>query len=204
MTLYRKKMLTLAIALIICAVSILPWTRVAYAAPGAEPTKSTIADKLILQLGSNWAGVEFELVTDVGKYPGTIAVDNTGMLTLELSDSSTFTLSCLNSKLTPPTPMLQEPASEAEPKPTEAPIYNATDMVQLTEPVPENDTASDQAADSAAQPQQEPSTLTAEPKQGIPTLQLVLFIGGAVLCVGGLIFIWVIKKRREYDDDDDE
>lgn len=203
MTLYKKKMLTLAIALIVCAVSILPWTQVAYASPGAEPTKSTIADKLILQLGPDWAGVEFELVTDVGKYPGAIVVDNTGVLTLELSDSSTFTLSCLNSKVNPPTPTLQEPALGAEPEPMETPIYNATDMAQPT-PVPENGTVSYQNADSAAQPQQEPATSTAESEQGIPTLQLVLFIGGAVLCVGGLIVMRVIKKRREYDDDDDE
>ena len=109
MTRYKKKMLILAMALIVCAVSILPWTQVAYATPDAEPTKTTIADKLMLQLGPDWAGVEFELVTDVGKYPGTIVVDNTGVLALELSDSSTFTLSCLNSKVTPPKPALQEP-----------------------------------------------------------------------------------------------
>ena len=89
MTRYKKKMLILAMALIVCAVSILPWTQVAYATPDAKPTKTTIADKLILQLGPDWAGVEFELVTDVGKYPGTIVVDNTGVLALELSDSST-------------------------------------------------------------------------------------------------------------------
>lgn len=83
MTRYKKKMLILAMALIVCAVSILPWTQVAYATPDAEPTKTTIADKLILQLGPDWAGVEFELVTDVGKYPGTIVVDNTGVLALE-------------------------------------------------------------------------------------------------------------------------
>ena len=57
MTRYKKKMLILAMALIVCAVSILPWTQVAYATPDAEPTKTTIADKLILQLGPNWAGV---------------------------------------------------------------------------------------------------------------------------------------------------
>ena len=43
-----------------------------------------------------------------------------------------------------------------------------------------------------------------EPQQGIPTLQLVLFIGGTVLCVGGLIVMYAMKKRREYDDDEDE
>ena len=68
MTRYKKKMLILAMALIVCAVSILPWTQVAYATPDAEPTKTTIADKLILRLGPNWAGVEFELSTDMGKY----------------------------------------------------------------------------------------------------------------------------------------
>ena len=108
MTRYKKKMLILAMALIVCAVSILPWTQVAYATPDAEPTKTTIADKLILQLGPNWAGVEFELSTDMGKYPGAIIVGDNGVLTLELADSSTYTLSCLNSRVTPPKPELQE------------------------------------------------------------------------------------------------
>ena len=87
MTRYKKKMLILAMALIVCAVSILPWTQVAYATPDAEPTKTTIADKLILRLGPNWAGVEFELSTDMGKYPGAIIVGDNGVLTLELADS---------------------------------------------------------------------------------------------------------------------
>ncbi len=85
MLLYRKKILILAMAMILCGVCVLPWPRAAYAAPSAEPTKSTIADKLILQLGPDWAGVEFELVTDVGKYPGTIVVDDAGVLTLKLA-----------------------------------------------------------------------------------------------------------------------
>ena len=101
MTRYKKKMLILAMALIVCAVSILPWTQVAYATPDAEPTKTTIADKLILRLGPNWAGVEFELSTDMGKYPGAIIVGDNGVLTLELADSSTYTLSCLNSRRRP-------------------------------------------------------------------------------------------------------
>ncbi len=203
MILYKKKMLILAMALIVCAVSILPWTQVAYAAPGAEPTKSTIADKLILQLGPDWAGVEFELVTDVGKYPGTIVVDNTGVLTLELSDSSTFTLSCLNSKVALPEPTLQEPEAQAA-EPTETPIFGSTDLVQPSEPAPANDTEEDQTSEPAAEPQTETNAPAAESEKGIPALQLVLFIGGAVLCVGGLIVMRVLKKRREYDDDDDE
>ena len=190
MTRYKKKMLILAMALIVCAVSILPWTQVAYATPDAEPTKTTIADKLILQLGPNWAGVEFELSTDMGKYPGAIIVGDNGVLTLELADSSTYTLSCLNSRVTPPKPELQESNVQAA-ESTEGPIYAATDLVQPS-------------ADLTKQPQIESETPADEFRQNIPTLQLVLFIGGAVLCIGGLIVIRIVKKRREYDDEDDE
>lgn len=203
MTLYRKKMLILAMALIVCAVSILPWSRAAYAAPGAEPTKSSIADKLIIQLGPDWAGVEFELVTDVGKYPGTIVVDATGVLALELSDSSTFTLSCLNSKVAPPAPVAQEPEVQTA-KPAETPIYNATDMIPPNEPATADDKEPSQASASEAAPTPDTNETADESEQGIPTLQLVLFIGGAVLCVGGLVVMRVLKKRREYDEEDDE
>ena len=203
MTRYKKKMLILAMALIVCAVSILPWTQVAYATPDAEPTKTTIADKLMLQLGPDWAGVEFELVTDVGKYPGTIVVDNTGVLALELSDSSTFTLSCLNSKVTPPKPALQEPDEQAT-EPIKPPIFGATDLVQPSESPQANNKNANQPDDSTAQPQAEQESPSVEPEQGIPTLQLVLFLGGAVLCVGGLVAMRVLKKHREYDDEDDE
>ena len=203
MTRYKKKMLILAMALIVCAVSILPWTQVAYATPDAEPTKTTIADKLILRLGPNWAGVEFELSTDMGKYPGAIVVDNTGVLARELSDSSTFTLSCLNSKVTPPKPALQEPDEQAT-KPIKPHIFGATDLVQPSEPAPANKNEQHPTADLTKQPQMESETPADEFRQNIPTLQLVLFIGGAVLCIGGLIVIRIVKKHREYDDEDDE
>lgn len=203
MTRYKKKMLILAMALIVCAVSILPWTQVAYATPDAEPTKTTIADKLILQLGPNWAGVEFELSTDMGKYPGAIIVGDNGVLTLELADSSTYTLSCLNSRVTPPKPELQESNVQAA-ESTEGPIYAATDLVQPSESPQANNKNANQPDDSTAQPQAEQESPSVEPEQGIPTLQLVLFLGGAVLCVGGLVAMRVLKKRREYDDEDDE
>ena len=210
MTRYKKKMLILAMALIVCAVSILPWTQVAYATPDAEPTKTTIADKLILQLGPNWAGVEFELSTDMGKYPGAIIVGDNGVLTLELADSSTYTLSCLNSRVTPPKPELQESNVQAA-ESTEGPIYAATDLVQPSEPAPANKNEQHPTADLTKQPQMESETPADEFRQNIPTLQLVLFIGGAVLCIGGavlciggLIVIRIVKKRREYDDEDDE
>lgn len=203
MTAYKKKILLFTAAFIVCMLSILPWSKVAYASPEAEPTKSTIADRLIIQLGPNWAGVEFELSTDMGKYPGAIIVGDNGVLTLELADSSTYTLSCLNSIVTPPKPELQESNVQAA-ESTEGPIYAATDLVQPSEPAPANKNEQHPTADLTKQPQMESETPADEFRQNIPTLQLVLFIGGAVLCIGGLIVIRIVKKRREYDDEDDE
>ena len=46
-------------------------------------------DQLVLQLGTHWAGVEFELRTDAGKFPVPVVVDETGVLTMDLGGSST-------------------------------------------------------------------------------------------------------------------
>ncbi len=67
-------------------------------------------DHLILQLGTRWAGVEFELRTDAGRFPVPVVVDETGVLTMDLGGSSTYTLSCLESQAPAP-----EPEPEVEP-----------------------------------------------------------------------------------------
>lgn len=41
-------------------------------------------EQLVIQLGESWAGVEFELKTDAGMYPGTIPVGEDGVLRLEI------------------------------------------------------------------------------------------------------------------------
>ncbi len=210
MTAYKKKMLLFTAAFIVCMLSILPWSKVAYASPEAEPTKSTIADKLIIQLGPNWAGVEFELSTDMGKYSETIVVGDNGVLSLELADSSIYTLSCLNSKV----PIPAAPDSTQMPATTTAPPEKG----ESPENQPAVQPSEAQQSEDAEQPQTSQTIPTDLPedtssagdvippsdKQGIPTLQLVLFIGGAMLCVGGLIIMQIVKKRREYDDEDDE
>lgn len=43
---------------------------------------------LELQLGPQWAGVEFQLKTDAGLYPGTIIVGEDGVLRTELGGST--------------------------------------------------------------------------------------------------------------------
>ena len=109
----------------------------------------------------------------------------------------------MNSKVTPPKPALQEPDEQAT-EPIKPHIFGATDLVQPSESPQANNKNANQPDDSTAQPQAEQESPPVEPEQGIPTLQLVLFLGGAVLCVGGLVAMRVLKKRREYDDEDDE
>lgn len=75
-------------------------------------------DQLVLQLGTRWAGVEFELRTDAGKFPVPVVVDETGVLTMDLGGSSTYTLSCLESLEPVPAPEPEaESAAEAVPQP---------------------------------------------------------------------------------------
>ena len=75
------------------------------------------AQQLEIQLGTEWAGVEFMLRTDAGIYPDVIPVDETGVLSLEIGGSKTYTLSCLQSSVAiPDVLLLQAPVTgETEP-----------------------------------------------------------------------------------------
>lgn len=61
-------------------------------------------DQLVLQLGARWAGVEFELRTDAGVFPVPVVVDESGVLTMDLGGSTTYTLSCIDSNVPIPDP----------------------------------------------------------------------------------------------------
>lgn len=97
MTKIHKTKSTLVMSVIIMLLLLLPQT--AYAADGTDGTEMQVLQpqQLEIQLGSNWAGVEFQLKTDAGLYPGTISVGEDGVLRLEIGGSSTYTLTCLNS-----------------------------------------------------------------------------------------------------------
>lgn len=135
-------------------------------------------DKLILQLGPEWIGVEFELKTDAGVFPASVVVDSNGILKMDLGGSKTYTLSCLSSSVTVPGPG-QEQAELPE-----------TDSPEATTPIDDDKPDSAQSTEG-----------------GIPTGILVMFIGGLVAAAGGLIVMRYLKHRREsyvYDDDEDE
>lgn len=67
--------------------------------------------KLEIQLGQSWAGVEFTLKTDAGMYPNAIPVDETGVLNLEIGGSKSYVLSCLQSSIDIPNPDNNTPAT---------------------------------------------------------------------------------------------
>jgi hypothetical protein len=81
---------------------------------GSELLVADRPDKLILQLGSRWAGVEFELRTDSGVFPVPVVVDANGVLRMDLGGSKTYTLSCLASAVAvPPVRSGQDDAAPA-------------------------------------------------------------------------------------------
>lgn len=90
-----------------------------FAAQGTDGDELHVveAQQLEIQLGTEWAGVGFMLRTDVGVYPDIILVDETGVISLEIGGSTTYTLSCLqSSKPIPEFTLLQAPVtSETEP-----------------------------------------------------------------------------------------
>ena len=134
-------------------------------------------DQLVLQLGARWAGVEFELRTDAGIFPVPVIVDASGVLTMDLGGSTTYTLSCIKS--TVPIP---DPAADGAPEPS-APESQPTD------PEPGGGTEAP----------------TVGPR-GIPTAQLVVFVAGLLLAIGGLVALYLTKRRQaaQYDWDDEE
>lgn len=165
---------TLALALVLCPAAL--------ADTGPDTPRTTREpDQLVLQLGSRWAGVEFELRTDAGIFPAPVVVDASGVLTMDLGGSTTYTLSCLDS------------------------------TIPIPDPVPTTEHTGDdsQASQQGAQEPQTSPPAPQEPQQGIPVLYLVIFIGGLVLAVGGLAALYLSKRRiqtcdEEWDDEDEE
>lgn len=110
----------------------------------AEPQQGTTGDelqlmeaeKLEIQLGIEWAGVEFQLKTDAGLYPGTVKVGQDGVLRMEIGGSKSYILTCMNSAV-------------EVPEVTQAPATTETDSEQNNS---ETDTAEEGGATVAGIP----------------------------------------------------
>ena len=174
----------------------------AYAAEGTEGTEIQVleAEKLEIQLGADWAGVEFELKTDAGMYPGTIAVGEDGVLRLEIGGSSSYILTCLNSGITAPEPTQASATEEGQPE----------DVQTETEPAGQESLAEAGQAESNPDENQTESETHTDPEgqsntvAGIPVVHLVVFGVGMALAVGSLIIMHVLKRRRDDQADDDD
>lgn len=193
----------LALAICLCAVLFSP---AVYAdTDGTELQVTDQPDKLVIQLGTEWAGVEFELKTDTGLYPQPLIVSEAGVLSLELGGSKTYTLSAMNSSVPAPVPAASgnNDSSEAEDGisddgQTEAGPQTAAPDTAAQPGNPEGDGNSDETG----QIQKDDHNLI----RGIPNMHLFLFVGGLIACIAGLTVMWVLKRRRnnEYTDDDDD
>ena len=142
---------------------------------GTEPKITQQPDQLVLQLGTRWAGVEFELRTDADIFPAPIVVDESGVLTMDLGGSTTYTLSCINS--TVPIP---DPPSELAPDSQQQP----------------------ESAEQVQEPQEQEHTGNTE-GSGIPIVPMVVFFVGLASGIGGLVALYFAKQRRQQADYDE-
>jgi hypothetical protein len=192
---------------IICLLSFFTVLKVYADTDGKELRTTKQPDKLILKLGTDFAGAEFELRLDSGVFPAPVRADKSGVLTMELGGSKTYTLAFIKSVIVtePPKPKPAEP--EPIPNPTLSDItktapdvqeerMDETDEIIIPEPETLETTETVEITESAADPE--------PPGNSIPLLHLILFLGGLILAVGGFIIIRGIKRRREYYGDDSE
>ena len=195
-----KKNILKCMALVLSLVCILCFPVSASAASqGTDGTELEVIQpqNLEIQLGQAWAGVEFELKTDAGMYPGVITVGEDGVLRLEIGGSENYILSCLNSTVEIPIPDETQPAAE-ETAPADQSGTEATE---------EQDPTAD-PSETTAPDQTEPAAEDDGTVAGIPITHIALFGGGLVIAIGTLIGIHFYQKKRESsnaaDDENDE
>ncbi len=192
-----KTKIAKAVALILAMVCLFCFPVPASAtAQGTDGTELEVIQpqNLEIQLGESWAGVEFELKTDAGMYPGVIVVGEDGILRLEIGGSENYILSCLNSTVEVPMPGETVPAEEVnEP---------AADPSEEADPTEDNQEEETVSSESLPEETQE-GTLG-----GIPVKHLVLFGGGLIVAIGALVGINFYQKRsgksNNSEEDDDE
>lgn len=188
----RMKRMLVAVATLLCCTAMSIGT--VYADTDGTEIHVEQPSTLELQLGPQWAGVEFQLKTDAGTYPGTVVVDADGVLRTELGGSTNYVLSCLNSPVIAPSPDdTQAPA-------TTEPVSDSTESTE-GEPPDESTNTGDEPGEAIHDAQ--------DSIGGIPVKHIILFGGGMALAAGGLIAMTVVKKRRastggRQDDDEDD
>lgn len=166
-------------AAVVCLLS-LPIPRTEAVSQGTKGDELQImqAQQLEIRLGPEWAGTEFVLETDAGKYPGTVIVGPEGVLRMEVGGSSKYILTRVYADIGEPSlHMESEPSTTA-----------SQEEERETEPGGETESAPGEEQASA----------------DIPALPLALFGGGMIAVVGTLIWISVWKRRHRKPSEEDE
>ena len=187
-----KKAMVLLLAMVCIFCFPVPASATAQGTDGTE-LEVIQPSNLEIQLGEAWAGVEFELKTDAGMYPGVITVGEDGVLRLEIGGSENYILSCLNSTVEIPIPGETLPAAE-ETAPADGPGTEATE---------EQDSTAD-PSETTAHDQTEPAAEVDGTVAGIPITHIALFGGGLVIAIGTLVGIHFFQKKRESSNEDDD
>ena len=104
------------------------------AAQGTDGTelKAVEAQTLTIRLGPEWAGVQFHLKTDVGVYPGTVAVGEDGVLRMEIGGSDVYELSILEDTI----PVHEENQAEPQTETAQAEAETAADETEESPGIP--------------------------------------------------------------------
>lgn len=131
-------------------------------------------EMLEIQLGAAWSGVEFELKTDAGMYPGTISVGNDGVLRLEIGGSSSYILTCMNSDV-------------SVPKPDKTQSLATTDS--------EIEDEKNQVEEEVTKELESLEVERKEENKKIPVSNIIL-LGSSVVIIMGILFGMFYKKRQ--------
>ena len=140
---------------------------------------------VILDLGPEWAAVEFEVASDSGASPLMGRVSPEGTLTIDLDGGFIYTLRV-------DTQSLPEGG---------VPLIGES-QTQPDKSAPTDDDASGTPEEPVDEPAETDTLLP-----GIPNLHLFLFAGGLLICIGALVTMAVLKRRRQandYDADDED
>ena len=183
------------LAVIILGISITSTALVVYAdTDGKELKITTQPEKLILNLGADFASAEFELKFDSGIFPVPVKANSSGVLTMELGGSKTYTLTRI------------KPVSATEPvKPI--PELNPTNINQSASDIPKIEsetTLSDEKPNIETTNEIEPiDDEIISPDNSVPLLPMIIFLSLLLLISIVLLVMRAIKKRNEYYDEEE-
>ena len=194
-----KTKLMKCMALILSLVCLLSFPVQASAtAQGTEGTEQEVVQpqQLEIFLGEAWAGVEFQLRTDAGKYPEAIPVGENGILSLEIGGSEHYFLTCQATQVEAPDP-------EAESDPMEE-----TDQMDAATEETVEDTAAENTENAESTDATETTEVTIDevPQDSVPTSAIVIFAFGLLIAIAALVLMQMNQKRnnaQDCDADDD-